>query len=156
MRYLPQDNLRSVEEDQSAETAAQAYENSLRRATQRLLQKKKGGFGQIRSHISHAVHGDGLSNELRPAWHAQSADCARPRQTVEWERREYDALIERSVHGLWGVTIFDNSSDLFDVQYCYVKRSNIQLYVDSGHFTMAESQLMGAALARAVEYALGH
>lgn len=44
MRYLPQDNLRSVEEDQSAETAAQAYENSLRRATQRLLQKTKRWF----------------------------------------------------------------------------------------------------------------
>ena len=154
LMYLPQDNLRSVGGKPSAETAAQAYEDGLRRTAQRLLRSHKKVV-VVKSVPVYPMLSTVMacSPELRPAWRTLPADCARPRHAVESERRAYNALIERAVRGLQGVTVFDTLNDLCDSQHCYVNRNGIQLYVDAGHFTTAGSELMGAALARAVEQA---
>ena len=155
LMYLPQDNLRSVDQNPALETAEQAYEAGLRRTLQRLLRHGKKAV-VVKSVPVYPMLSTVMacSNELRPAWRTPPVDCTRSRQAVESERRAYDAVVERAVRGLQGVTVFDTLTDLCDERFCYVNRDGIQLYVDAGHFTTAGSELMGAALGRVVEQAL--
>ena len=64
-------------------------------------------------------------------------------------------MVDRLIAGLQGVYVFNTLDELCDAQYCYINRDGVQMYIDSGHFTTAGSQIMGAALARKVEEALG-
>lgn len=155
LMYLPDDNLRSQSDAPTTETVAQAYEAGMRRTLERLLgsQKKVVLVKSIPTYpMLSAI--TACTADVRPVFRRQPVDCQRPRQTVKAERAEYEALIERVVQGLAGVSVFDTLGELCDAQFCYVNRNGIQMYIDSGHFTTAGSQLMGAALAKKVEAAL--
>lgn len=152
--YLPLDNLRSIG-GPVGETTAQAYENGLRRTAQRLVaQGKKVVIVKSVPIYPTLATVIACSDTFRPAWRRAPDDCTRPRHLVDAERQEYDALVQRAVQGLPGVLVHDTLADLCDERLCYVHRNGIQMYVDSGHFTTAGSQIMGASLARTVEQVL--
>lgn len=154
LMYLPSDNLRSVG-GPGEETGVQAYEAGMRRTLERLLRsgKKVVLVKPIPTYpMLSAV--TACTGDVRPVLRRQPADCQRARATVDAERAEYEALVARVLRGLGGVRVFDTLDALCDAQFCYVSRDGIQMYIDSGHFTTAGSQLVGAALARQVEAAL--
>ncbi|WP_139019211.1 acyltransferase family protein [Acidovorax radicis] len=152
LMYFPSDNLRSVESAVPGETSAQAYEKGLRRTIKRLLAKDKRVL-LVKSIPTYPMLSTVMacSSEVRPPWRLRPANCERSRELVESERREYDTMVARVIHGLEGVTVFDTLNDLCDSQSCYVNRNGVQMYIDSGHFTTAGSQIMGAALGRLAE-----
>jgi peptidoglycan/LPS O-acetylase OafA/YrhL/lysophospholipase L1-like esterase len=154
LMYLPSDNLRSVG-GSSGETVAQAYEAGMRRTLERLRRSGKAVV-LVKAVPTYPMLSavTACTTDVRPVLRRQPADCQRARVTVDAERAGYDALITRVLQGLEGVRVFDTLEELCDAQYCYVSRDGIQMYIDSGHFTTAGSQLMGAALARQVEAAL--
>lgn len=151
LMYLPSDNLRSIAEVPT-ETVAQAYEFGLRRTMERLLAKQKKLIlvKPVPTYPTLSAV-TACASEVRPVLRRQPIDCVRARNVVDSERREYDALVARAVHGLPGVTVFNTMDELCDAQSCYVNRNGILMYIDSGHFTTAGSQLMAAALARQIE-----
>ncbi|WP_461161452.1 acyltransferase family protein [Simplicispira piscis] len=154
LMYLPADNIRSMERAQT-ETVAQAYEAGLRKTMERLLAQQKKII-LVKSIPTYPMLSTvtACASEVRPAWRRQPADCIRDRDVVDFERREYDALVGRAVDGLHDVSIFNTLDELCDARYCYVNRNGILMYIDSGHFTTAGSQLMAAALARQIEVAM--
>ncbi len=156
LMYLPGDNLRSIG-GVPTETVAQAYELGLRRTMERLLAKQKKVI-LVKSVPTYPTLSTvtACASEVRPVFRQQPRDCVRARSVVDSERREYDALVDRAIHGLHGVTVFNTMDELCDTQSCYVNRNGILMYIDSGHFTTAGSQLMAAALARQIEAAVGH
>lgn len=151
LMYLPADNLRSIA-GASTETVAQAYEHGLRRTMQRLLAKQKKVV-LVKPVPTYPMLSTvtACASEVRPVLRRQPSDCVRARNVVDSERSEYDALVARVVHDLPGVTVFNTMDELCDAQSCYVNRNEILMYIDSGHFTTAGSQLMAAALARKIE-----
>jgi peptidoglycan/LPS O-acetylase OafA/YrhL len=155
LMYFPSDNLRSVESVVPMETSAQAYEKGLRRTIKRLLAKDKKVL-LVKSVPTYPMLSTVMacSSEVRPPLRLRPTSCERPRKLVETERREYDAMVARVINGLDGVSVYDTLNDLCDSQICYVNRNGVQMYIDSGHFTTAGSQIMGAALGRLVEEAL--
>ncbi|WP_147433277.1 acyltransferase family protein [Acidovorax sp. 94] len=154
--YFVGNSLRSIQGAGPDETSTQAYERGLQRTVQRLLagQKKVVLVKSIPTH-SVLLNVTGCLDEVRPTWRRQPVECVRSRDAVEAERREYDAMVDRLIAGLQGVYVFNTLDELCDAQYCYINRDGVQMYIDSGHFTTAGSQIMGAALARKVEEALG-
>lgn len=156
LMYLPGDNLRSVSaSDPGNETVAQAYEGGMRRTLERLLRagKKVVLVKPVPTYPTLAVV-TACTADVRPVLRQRPADCQRARASVDAERAEYEALTARVLQGLDGVRVFDTLDSLCDANFCYVERDGVQMYIDSGHFTTAGSQLMGAALARTIEAAL--
>lgn len=153
--YFTGNSLRSIRGAGSDETSTQAYERGLQRTLQRLVARQKKVV-LVKSIPTHSVllNVTGCVDEIRPAWRRKPVECVRSREAVEAERREYDAMVQRVIAGLQGVQVFNTLDELCDVQYCYINRKGIQMYIDSGHFTTAGSQLMAAALARKVEESL--
>lgn len=153
--YFAQDSLRSIKGGGYEETASQAYERGLRRTVERLLaQKKKVVLVKSIPTYSDLLTVTACTNEVRPLWRREPAECLQSRQVVDIERREYDAVVQRVLQGREGVSVLNTLDELCDTQYCYVNHKGIQMYIDPGHFTTAGSQLMAAALARKIEDAL--
>lgn len=154
LMYLPADNLRTA--GVPAENVAQAYEGGLRRTMERLLaQQKKLVFVKSVPTYPMLSTVTACASEVRPELRRQPSDCTRSREVVNSERLEYDALVARATHGLQDVAVFDTMDQLCDPKYCYVNRNGVLMYIDSGHFTTAGSQLMAAALARQIEASMG-
>lgn len=152
LMYLPADNLRSELPLAAPETVTQAYEAGMRRTLQRLVAHGKKVV-LIKSIPTYPMLSTvtACSAEVRPPLRRQPTDCVRSRDAVQAERVDYDALVGRAVAGLPGVDVFDTLEELCDDHACYVARNGTQMYIDSGHYTTAGSQLMGAAVARRVE-----
>lgn len=152
LMYLPADNLRSISGAPPSETVGQAYEAGMRRTIQRLRASGKQVM-VIKSIPTYPMLSTvtACSAEVRPRLRRQPNNCVRSREIIQSERAEYDGIISRAVAGLSGVTIFDTLKVLCDANHCYVDRDGVQMYIDSGHYTTAGSQLMGAAVASRVE-----
>lgn len=155
--YFTGNSLRSIGGAGHTETSAQAYERGLQRTLQRLLAKhKKVVLVKTIPIQSPLLNVTGCADGVRPILRRRPAECVRSRQAVEAERQDYEAMLERVAAQVEGVTLFNTFDVLCDVQSCYVNRNGIQMYVDSGHFTTAGSQLMAAALARKIEDVLAN
>ena len=153
--YFNEDSLRSIKGTRYDETSVQAYERGMRKTIERLLaqNKKVVLIKSIPTYLSLSTV-IACTSEVRPLWRRQPPGCVRPREAINAERREYDAIVDRLVAGYGGIYVFDTLDELCDARYCYVNRKGVQMYIDPGHFTTAGSQLIGAALAQTIEDAL--
>lgn len=155
--YFTGNSLRSIGGAGHTETSAQAYERGLHRTLQRLLAKhKKVVLVKTIPIQSPLLNVTGCAEGVRPVLRRRPAECVRSRQEVEAERQDYEAMLERVVAQIDGVTLFNTFDELCDAQSCYVNRNGVQMYIDPGHFTTAGSQLMAAALARKIEDVLAN
>ena len=155
--YFTGNSLRSIGGAGQTETSAQAYERGLQRTLQRLLAKhKKVVLVKTIPIQSPLLNVTGCADGVLPILRRRPAECVRSRQAVESERQDYEAMLERVAAQVEGVTLFNTFDVLCDVQSCYVNRNGVQMYVDSGHFTAAGSQLMAVALARKIEDVLAN
>lgn len=154
--YFDQEILSSIKDGGVQQTSIQAYEKGMRQTVERLLaQKKKVMLVKSIPTYSSLLTVTACTSEVRPAWRREPADCVQSRVAVDMRRREYEAVVQRVIGGLQGVHLFNTLDELCDAKYCYINRNGVQMYIDSGHFTTAGSQLMGAALVRKIEDALG-
>lgn len=149
--YFQSDSLRSTASTIPGETAAQAYSAGLKRTTQRLVAAGKRVVF-VKAVPTFKVASTFACEVTPPPLRNQHADqCSRPLAEVRAERDEFNRVVAEALSGITHVAVFDTVDELCDADACHIIRDGNVMYADPGHFSTAGSQLMGAALARAVE-----